>query len=179
MDNTVVNILNTWVIADSLREAIIVGLANYLPYVTGVIFIIFLFWLYGSWRLRLEEGIIVALAAIFTRFPLGSIIKDAVARPRPFTSLTHITPLIAETDFSFPSGHALFFFALATAIFCRDKAWGALFFVLAILIGFGRVAAGIHYPTDILGGATLGIIFGWLFYKLLRFAWSKISGKRV
>ena len=179
MDNTIVSTLNTWATADPLHQAITVGLANYLPYVTGIIFIIFLFRLHQSWRLRFEEGFITVLAAILTRFPLGSIIKGVVARPRPFVSLTHITPLITETDFSFPSGHALFFFALATAIFCQDKAWGTLFFVLAVLIGLGRIAAGIHYPSDILGGAIIGILFGWLLYKLIRFAWRKTSGKRI
>ena len=179
MDNTIVGILNTWATANPLHEAITTGLANYLPFVTLGIFIIFLFQLHRSWRLSLEEGIITALAAGLTRFPLGSILKIVFARPRPFVSLAHITPLIAETDFSFPSGHALFFFALATAIFCQDRAWGTLFFVLAVLIGLGRVAAGIHYPSDILGGAIIGILLGWLLYKLIRFAWCKTSGKRV
>ena len=57
-------------------------------------------------------------------------------------------------------------FALATAIYFYDRRFGWFLFVLGALVGIGRVAGGVHYPTDILGGAILGIIVGWLVYSI-------------
>lgn len=68
-------------------------------------------------------------------------------RPRPF--LTHqMQPLLSENSWSFPSGHAAPFFALAAAVFLANKKWGTVFFAGVILMGIGRVAAGVHYPKN-------------------------------
>ena len=64
--------------------------------------------------------------------------------------------VLTDSAWSFPSGHATFFFAMATAIYLYNKKWGIWFFVGAILISIGRVIAGLHYPSDILGGAIIG-----------------------
>jgi undecaprenyl-diphosphatase len=79
---------------------------------------------------------------------------------------------------SFPSGHAAFYFAIATVVFLylkkvypRPKFWrGAsiLFFIAGFLISISRVFSGIHWPSDILAGAAIGIFSGWLvmfFYR--------------
>lgn len=60
---------------------------------------------------------------------------------------------------SFPSGHAIFLFSLATSVWFENKKAGAILFGIAALVGVGRVAAGVHWPTDIIGGAALGIAF--------------------
>ena len=51
-------------------------------------------------------------------------------------------------------------FALATAVFVRHRRTGAALYVLAFLWGFARVYAGVHYPTDVIGGAVVGIASG-------------------
>ena len=85
-------------------------------------------------------------------------IKLAVRRPRPL--LEGLPPLGgAPSSLSFPSAHALSSFAVATAMFRVDPATaGAL--VVALAISLGRPYLGMHYPSDVLAGAVLGILLG-------------------
>ncbi|MSU56498.1 MAG: phosphatase PAP2 family protein [Candidatus Taylorbacteria bacterium] len=89
-----------------------------------------------------------------------------VHRPRPFVADPNIHALISETSYSFPSGHAAFFFALSTTVYLYNKRWGVWFFVASAVIGLARVMAGVHYLTDIAGGAVLGVAVGWGVHKL-------------
>ncbi|MGH2929294.1 MAG: phosphatase PAP2 family protein, partial [Solirubrobacteraceae bacterium] len=62
-------------------------------------------------------------------------------------------------DSSFPSDHATASVAIATAILLRRRwEWGAIAAVFAVLLCFGRVALGFHYPTDVLAGAAIGAL---------------------
>jgi len=85
-------------------------------------------------------------------------IKLLVKRPRP--ALEGLPPLGgAPSSLSFPSAHALSSFAVATAMFRVDPATaGAL--VVALAISLGRPYLGMHYPSDVLAGALLGVILG-------------------
>ncbi len=64
------------------------------------------------------------------------------------------------TSWSFPSGHTSSSFAFATAVFANNKKYGIAAYVLAAVIGFSRIYLGVHYCTDVLAGAVLGIIYG-------------------
>jgi membrane-associated phospholipid phosphatase len=85
-------------------------------------------------------------------------LKLAVRRPRPV--LEGLPPLGgAPSSLSFPSAHALSSFAVATAMVRVDPAMaGAL--VVALLISLGRPYLGMHYPSDVLAGAFLGVLLG-------------------
>ena len=87
-------------------------------------------------------------------------IKLAVKRPRPV--LEGLPPLGgAPSSLSFPSAHALSSFAVATAMFRVDPATaGAL--VVALAISLCRPYLGMHYPSDVLVGALLGVALGLL-----------------
>jgi undecaprenyl-diphosphatase len=67
---------------------------------------------------------------------------------------------------SFPSDHASLFFALATLIWIRDRRLGVFAFVWAAITSSTRIYLGLHYPSDILGGAALGIFMVILFKRL-------------
>jgi undecaprenyl-diphosphatase len=95
-------------------------------------------------------------------------------RPRPFVALG-ITPLFPhDADSSFPSDHTLVGVALATPLVVRRIAgrWAA--FILALGIGLARVAAAVHWPSDVLVSAALAVGLGalasWLVSCLLRMA---------
>ena len=85
-------------------------------------------------------------------------IKLLVKRPRPV--LEGLPPLGgAPSSLSFPSAHALSSFAVATAMFRVDPATaGAL--VVALALSLGRPYLGMHYPSDVLAGALLGVVLG-------------------
>jgi undecaprenyl-diphosphatase len=89
---------------------------------------------------------------------LNYAIKLIVKRPRPV--LEGLPPLGgAPSSLSFPSAHATSSFAVATAM-TRVDSLGALAFVLAIALSLGRPYLGMHYPSDVLAGAVLGVALG-------------------
>jgi membrane-associated phospholipid phosphatase len=88
------------------------------------------------------------------------LIKLAVRRPRPV--LEGLPPLGgAPSSLSFPSAHAFSSFAVATAMFRVDPATAGAF-VVAAAISLGRPYLGMHYPSDVLVGALLGVVAGLL-----------------
>src|SRR4051794_27970149 len=85
-------------------------------------------------------------------------IKLLVKRPRPV--LEGLPPLGgAPSSLSFPSAHATSSFAVATAMVRVDPAIAGAF-VVAIAISLGRPYLGMHYPSDVLAGAFLGVLLG-------------------
>jgi membrane-associated phospholipid phosphatase len=89
---------------------------------------------------------------------LNYAIKLLVRRPRPV--LEGLPPLGgAPSSLSFPSAHALSSFAVATAMVRVDPATaGAL--VVALALSLGRPYLGMHYPSDVIAGAILGVLLG-------------------
>lgn len=134
----------------------IIFLTEYLPYAIVLAFAALLF--YSSYEKR--EKIKIFWTALFStaiaRFGVVELIRLFYHRPRPFVAF-NTEPLFPEHSWSFPSGHAAFFFALAASLYFYNKKWGAWFFIAATIISVSRVIAGVHYPSDILGGALVGI----------------------
>lgn len=116
-----------------------------------------------------KKGIIVAAALLMDLILCNLILKNLVARVRPYDVNTAIAILIKKPlDFSFPSGHTAASFAAMTALFLAKmkKAWIAAL-VLAVLIAFSRLYFYVHYPTDVLGGAVVGILSGIIGYAIV------------
>lgn len=98
---------------------------------------------------------------------LNSALKDLIGRPRPSADLPRVTE--HESDFSFPSGHVvsitalfgLLFLLLPAVVPWRPLRWllqaGCLLLVLAV--GPARVYIGVHWPSDVLGGYLLALLF--------------------
>lgn len=116
-----------------------------------------------------KTGIIVAAALLMDLILCNLILKNLVARVRPYDVNTVIAILIKKPlDFSFPSGHTAASFAAMTALFLAKmkKAWIAAL-ILAVLIAFSRLYFYVHYPTDVLGGAVVGILSGIIGYTIV------------
>jgi undecaprenyl-diphosphatase len=89
---------------------------------------------------------------------LAAGLKYAVHRPRPYVTYPDLRlPLGPERLDSFPSGHAAISFAGATAIAIDQPAWAIPAYGWAALVCYSRLYNGVHYPTDVLGGAALGV----------------------
>lgn len=102
------------------------------------------------------------LIALGVGFLLGNVfLKNLVMRPRPFVTHTDLTALLVPEDpWSFPSGHTLSSFAAASALYFFHHKTGFLAFLLAAAIAFSRLYASVHYPTDVLTGAVIGVLCG-------------------
>ena len=98
---------------------------------------------------------------------LGALIH----RARPFEGVSGVREfLFHRQDYSFPSDHATFLFALAFGFFiAKNRPLGWIFFVGALLVSFARVVSGFHYPGDIVGGAVVaGLVVGVLHFGRVR-----------
>lgn len=171
IDLAVFRWLNSWVGINDFLDWNILFRAEYLLYI--MIVAVFLFYAFDSNQERVKWAIIhVFSAGILSRFVFTEIIRFFYARPRPFMVLDGVRQLIFhESSRSFPSGHAAFSFAVAMAVYYYYPKTSILFFLAAFAMGAGRVSAGVHWPSDILAGAVVGIFSAWLinlFFKKIK-----------
>ncbi len=91
----------------------------------------------------------------------SSLLRKKLNRPRPYEALP-IRPLIQKDTCgrSFPSNHTASAFVLAWTAFRLSFPLGCLLLVLAAVTGLSRVAAGLHWPEDVLAGCLLGTALG-------------------
>jgi undecaprenyl-diphosphatase len=109
---------------------------------------------WASWRrAAVAAGLSAALG-----LAVGMLISELVDRARPFVADPGGVHLFSRhaADAGFPSDHATAAFAIATAIFLRNRRWGMVALAAAAVLLVGRVALGVHYPSDVLAGAALG-----------------------
>ena len=129
----------------------------------GIVSIVIFLWLKRMRGLALVLA--TALAVSISDF-LGATLKELIARDRPCHVLSHVKDIAnCSNSFSFPSNHAVNSFTFATIVTLAYKNLTFLLYVSALLIGYSRIYLGVHYPTDVLSGALLGILIGFLGYK--------------
>lgn len=116
-------------------------------------------WWSGSDRRRTRHALIASGLAFILGLTINQFILFMLFRMRPYDAgITHL--LIAPSaDPSFPSDHATASFAIAAALLLQGlPKRGFAFLLAAILVSFSRVYIGIHYASDVLGGALTGIV---------------------
>ncbi|MDF6017789.1 bifunctional phosphatase PAP2/diacylglycerol kinase family protein [Streptomyces sp. JH34] len=103
--------------------------------------------------LRGVASLAVASAAINT------VGKQAVRRERPILDMVPVMRQLKRQPFttSFPSGHAASAAAFATGVALESKGWGAVVAPVAAAVAASRVYTGVHYPSDVVAGAALGV----------------------
>ncbi len=154
-------------------DALGIFLADYLPYLLVLLLLSFLFWPKKDRTKNRAMVLVSIISALIARFVVKNIILLFYNYPRPYVNLPLTNKLIsvstAENLQSFPSGHAILFFALSAVIYSFNKKLGIFFLACSTLMGIARIFVGVHWPSDILGGAVLGIIVGvitkWLYTK--------------
>jgi undecaprenyl-diphosphatase len=106
-------------------------------------------------------------------------LKSATDRPRPYETLPAADPLIkAALGQSLPSGHAATSFAGAVALTFLWRKGAPFFFLLATAIAFSRIYVGVHYPTDVLAGAALGVAVGLAWVAAFSFLRRRGAGRQ-
>lgn len=123
-----------------------------------------LVWVSGNsfWKSR---AFILVLSILVTAV-LVLVIKFTVKRRRPEGEWGRI---YRSTDpHSFPSGHAVRSFLLATMALGLGPPWFAIILIIwAPIVGLARVSMGVHYLSDVVVGALIGIVMGWVNYNFI------------
>lgn len=95
-------------------------------------------------------------------------LKEAVGRVRPYEVISGLELLVGRaSDLSFPSGHAASSFTASVILFKGLPKWIGIWpLILAVLIAFSRLYVGIHYPSDVLVGALIGIVVAQVIFAI-------------
>lgn len=168
-DRNITAILNGW---DAAFLDPLMVFASML-YVWVPLYVALIIWFFAKWpwRRALLTVLVIILAFAFTDI-LSDFLKDNIGRFRPChePTMAGIIRLLEKPGglYGFPSGHAAntFCFAMLTHLTVRRKWWTAGIFLWSALVSYSRIYVGKHYFGDILCGALLGLLCGWLFYLL-------------
>lgn len=117
---------------------------------------------FGKGRRHLRKIAYEATWAGLIALLTTTVIGHFVGRIRPYLADPSIHALIPAplTIYSFPSGHTATSFAVAVVLTYGSPGLGLIALLAATLVGFGRMATGVHYPTDVIAGALLGSLVG-------------------
>ncbi len=137
-------------------DGLVIFGSEILPYILIVLLCV---WVYYSkeHKKRIRQFVMILFAALLTA-AIADILKFWINAPRPFEVIEGVNAFVDHDPYgSFPSLHMAFFTALAAAAFRRDMILSGMLFAGAFIIGFSRIAAGVHFPVDIIAGFSLGI----------------------
>lgn len=110
-------------------------------------------------------GVVMAISLIIGLLLNNILLKNIFARVRPFIENPQMKELLLIAQphgYSFPSGHSSSSFECAVAICLSNKKYGVAALIFAALIAFSRCYLYVHYLTDILAGAVIGILIALL-----------------
>jgi undecaprenyl-diphosphatase len=151
-----------------------------MPYLTNfwIWLPLFAWALYEVYKKYRQKTIIIAICVmglIFAADQGSGLIKKSVKRYRPTYNIeirekVHTVDEYRGGKYGFISSHAANSFAIAVFAFLLMRPSKKLLvislFLYAFVTCFSRIYLGVHYPLDILGGALLGSILAWVFYKI-------------
>lgn len=131
---------------------------------------------YLIYRFKWRSIVILLLTALLITLSDQSsvhLFKEIFKRPRPchdpeISGMIHLVNNHCGGDWGFVSSHAANSFAMATytLLIIRKRFYTIFILLWAILVSYSRIYLGVHYPGDVLGGAVLGLILGFLMYRL-------------
>ncbi len=136
-------------------------------YAVAVLWLLIFGKAHGRWC---ALGLVVAVAILD---PLSThLLKEPIGRLRPYDVLPDVNKLVGSGSGSFPSNHALNNAAAAViaSAFYPHLRW--VFWSLVVLIAFTRVYVGVHWVSDVVGGAAIGALAGagilWVLRKIIK-----------
>jgi len=161
---SIVSFLNHWANSSLYASNIVIFCAVYLGWVLVIGLLFYIYDARNHWKafriplLFLVSGLLALLVV--------DLVKGIIPITRPFSAIKGILPLFKPGDLAaFPSSHAAFFGGIALYLLLRHRGPGVWYLSLVILMCLARVAAGVHYPLDILAGLAVAGLAGFIVIK--------------
>jgi membrane-associated phospholipid phosphatase len=145
-------------------DGAMVACAKYAP----VLYAALLLGCWATWRPRLQRTAALAGAAALLALGVGQIVGRLFPRLRPYEVMTTTVLVPHAPDTSFPSDHAILAFAVTVVLAAASRRLGGWLAAFSMVVLFSRVYVGVHYPSDVLGGAALGSLVAWIVTRLAR-----------
>jgi membrane-associated phospholipid phosphatase len=113
--------------------------------------------------------VLVGVASVVALLLNQQVVSVLIGRARPCAVLEHVEVLLpCSVDYSMPSDHCVIAGAFVAGLFVLDRAVGAVALVVALLLAFARVYAGVHYPADTVVGLLVGAVAALIMVLALR-----------
>jgi len=160
LDLYLFNFINGFAKKQKWLDFVAIFFARYLGYIIIVVLAVLAF-------KDINIFITPVLAGLFSRFILNESVYFFYKRKRPSETVDTNQLLKNPNHPALPSGHASFFFAVSFALLFLDFNLGIIFLIASFFIGFFRVFAGVHWPSDILSGIVAGGISATIINYLL------------
>lgn len=143
--------------------------------------LLILFFLYRKYKFDAKSYFLFFLLSLAVSDFTGGKMKKVFERPRPFQveETEAIQKAPAGTNNSFYSNHSSNNFTAATYLSAFFPGGQIYFYVVAALIALTRVHVGVHYPSDILAGALIGIFWGFIFSRLIKWLMARQKAKSI
>lgn len=145
-------------------DAVMVACSRYAP----VVFALVLVGCWLTWRPRLQRAAALAGIAALVALGIGQIVGMAFPRARPYDVVPATLLIVHGPDTSFPSDHATLAFAVTIALASASRRLGSWLALFSVIVLFSRIYVGVHYPSDVIGGAALGALVAMLILRLAR-----------
>jgi len=160
-DSALFTYINSFAGESHTRDIMAICVADYLP-LLFIAFEIYLYFYKGERKTALS-----AFYAAMAGIVMNQLISIVYYRPRPFVQGLGENLVKHSADSSFPSDHTVFMAGIAFALILTKerRVSGYLFLVLSLIGGVARVYVGVHFPLDIAGGVTVGLISALLVSK--------------
>ena len=168
MNHEILLALYSLATSSALASGIVIFFAEWFPFLIVASIVLYKF-------LTTEKEGEILRVLVRTAIPslivwvIVAFIKNIFPSPRPFADDLGITPLISVADSfgAFPSAHAAIFGSLAGTMFANHVRVGKWYLLGAIAIAIARVAAGVHWPGDVLAGILFGLLLGFGITKII------------
>jgi undecaprenyl-diphosphatase len=167
VDHALLHAANTLFVRHDAIEDPVVAYVNAAEFLFAAILILAFVAVGGHRRRIAQRAAVAAGLSAAVALALAQLIARLVDRPRPFVADPGAVHVFAHhaADPGFPSDHATAAFAIGVALLLRRRGWGGIVLVLATVLALGRVAMGVHYPSDVLAGALLGTLVAVLLHR--------------
>ncbi len=162
----------------TLGDDVMAFVSNKLTWIPLYILLLVVFVRRLGWRGAIPVLMVTALVILAADQTTSSLLKPLVGRPRPchepdLQMVLHLVNGHRGGEYGFASSHAANFFGLAlfagVLLQKSSKWWLLALSTIALLVSYSRVYLGVHYPSDVLAGAIIGLAYGGLGIFLLKF----------